>query len=412
MTTTDATTAAGRATGPGAAPAADLTALDRLCRELARDLREPGAALDRDPDAIDGYLDLPAVAVQRRVLVPPAYLDDVSDVDPVLRAAASGASCAAWTLFAERLAYGDPGMVLASPGPSLSGAAVRALADDTQRDWFYTRLATRPTWTFFGLTEPGKGSAATELQTTLTPAPDGDGWLLDGTKAYIGNGARAQVGVVFCRRAPGPWGIEAVLVDTADPGFSGELLPTVGLRGARISLLRFDRMRIAPDRLLGRHLPPSRRGLHGARQTLQWFRPSVAALALGLAQAAGDHVRTNRPGLAGAGRWHLDALLDRVAAVRRLVYEVASEVDRGAANVYRISAVKMRAARLAEAATRLAAELLGPASLIEDPWLEKAYRDARAFEFMEGTANIHRLAVFQGLLRGEFFPPGTDGRPR
>jgi alkylation response protein AidB-like acyl-CoA dehydrogenase len=62
--------------------------------------------------------------------------------------------------------------------------------------------------------------------------------------------------------------------------------------------------------------------------------------------------------------------------------------------------VKLEAARVAEEITMLAARLLGPASLIEHPRLEKTYRDVRAFEIMEGTTNLHRLSVFQGLLKG------------
>jgi alkylation response protein AidB-like acyl-CoA dehydrogenase len=386
-----------------------LDRLDKHCRDIAADLRAPGLELDRDPDAINRYLDLPAVALQRDVLMPPEYR---TGRDDLLGGAASGTSCAEWSLVARRLAHGDPGMVLASPGPSLSSAAVRALADEAQRARFHARLAGRPTWTFFGLTEPGKGSAALELSTTLTPAPDGEGWFLDGEKCYIGNGARAEFGVVFARLAPGPWGIEAVLVDAADPGFSAELLPMVGLRGARISRLRFDRVRIAPENLLGRDRPRSRRGLHGARQTLLWFRPSVAALALGVCDAVCDYVKEHRPLIRGGDRRRLDALVERTALVGRLVHGAALEVDAGAANVHRIGAAKMSAARLAEQATRAAAELLGPASLVEHPWLEKTTRDARAFEFMEGTGHIHRSGVFHGLLRGDFLTRGpAQDRP-
>ncbi|GGM05862.1 acyl-CoA dehydrogenase family protein [Micromonospora yangpuensis] len=383
---------------------AETALLNAYCRDIAAALRAPGMVLDRDPDAIAEHLDLPAVALQNHVLMPAEYR---RGGDARLARAVSGVSCVSWALVAERLAYGDTGMVLASPGPSLSSAAVRALADDAQQAWFYGRLAERPTWTFFGLTEPGKGSAAAELETTLTPAPDGVGWLLTGEKTYIGNGARAQLGVVLCRRAPGPWGIEAVLVDTADAGWHAELLPLVGLRGSRISRIRLDGMYIPPDRLLGAGRPRSRRGLHGALRTLLWFRPSVAALAVGVTHAVCDYVLEHRPRLGGGDRARLDDLIDRSMRVRRLVYAAAAEVDAGAANAHRIGATKMSAARLAEEATLLAADLLGPASLREHPWLEKTYRDVRAFEFMEGTGNIHRRGVFQGLLRGNFFP--ADG---
>jgi alkylation response protein AidB-like acyl-CoA dehydrogenase len=220
----------------------------------------------------------------------------------------------------------------------------------------------------------------------------------------VGNGARGQLGVVFCRRAAGPWGIEAVLVDTADPGFSGELLPMLGLRGARISRLLFDDVRIPADRILGRERPPSRRGLYGALRALLRFRPGLAAMVLGIVTAVTEYVLEQRPALPMADRDRLDGILDRATALRRLVHEVAADIDRDEVNSHRIGAVKMRAARLGEDATILAAELLGPASLVEHPWLEKAYRDVRGFEFMEGTANIHRLSVFQGLVRNDFFP--------
>jgi alkylation response protein AidB-like acyl-CoA dehydrogenase len=376
-----------------------LRALDRHCRDVAPELCKPGEALDRDPDLIDAFLEVPAIEFLRQVFTPQRYR---AGAGLPVGVQVSGTSCAEWVILMDRLSYADPGVVLASPGPSLSGGAVLTLGDQAQLDWYFGRLAAAPTWTFFGLTEPAKGSAAIELETTLAPHPDG-GWVLRGEKRYIGNGARAQVGVVFARRAPGPWGIEAVLVDTADPGLECGLLPTVGLRGARISWLRFDGMRIPPERVLGRDRTPSRRGLHGARQTLLRARPSIAAMALGMAQAVHDYVRAQRPTLGRADRWRLERLADRVAAVRRLVYDVAAEVDRDVVNVHRIGSGKMRAAAVAEDLTLLAADLLGPASLVEHPWLDKAYRDVRAFEFMEGTRNIHRLSVFQGLLKNDFF---------
>jgi len=104
----------------------------------------------------------------------------------------------------------------------------------------------------------------------------------------------------------------------------------------------------------------------------------------------------------------VDDMSDRRSRLRALLHRAAVEIDAGAPNIHRVSAVKTRAADLAEEATRLAAWLLGPASLIEHPWLDKLYRDVRAFEFMEGTGNIHRRTVFQGLLRDDFFVADPD----
>ncbi|WP_051754011.1 acyl-CoA dehydrogenase family protein [Streptomyces achromogenes] len=368
-------------------------------RDAAAELRDAGMEIDRDPTAIDRWLHLPAAGIMRLSTIPVEYLDAplrIGEHTYDLR------SCLEHTVTIEELSYGDAGFMLACPGPLMSGVAVDALGDDKQRHAYYEQLS-RPeaTWTFFGLTEPAKGSAATELETALTP--DGDGFRLSGAKRYVGNAAFARLGVVFCRRAPGPLGIEAVLVDTRDPGFRAELIPTVGMRGARISALTLDGVRIEREQVLGYDtLRPSRRGLVGAIRTLQRFRPVLAGTALGLTRAVLDHVRRERPALAGAARARLEDLRDRLEATRRQNYDIASAIDAGKVRSDRIAGVKTRAAELAERATLAAADLLGPASLLEDPWLDKLYRDARAFEFMEGTGHIQRLAVFQGVAKHTF----------
>jgi alkylation response protein AidB-like acyl-CoA dehydrogenase len=384
----------------------DLLALRERCLASTGELRKAGEAIDRDPDAIADFLHLDAVNVLREPLT------RLADGRDGLEQALAG-SCVRRAVTGEAIAYGDPGFLYACPGPALAGVAVAALGDDAQCREYLDRFARWPAWSFFGLTEPLKGSAALELQTTLTPDPDGSGWVLDGEKRYIGNGARAEAGVVFCRRKPGPWGIEAVIVEAGDPGFSGELLPMMGLRGCRISQIRFDHVRIPQNRVLGWHLPPSRRGLFGATQTLQSYRPSLAAAALGVVAAVCDFVTDCEPHLAGSRREQLNDLVHRYRAGRRQVSEVAAAIDHGEPNAARIAAVKMRAAQLVQTATLTAADLLGPTALLDYPWLEKTYRDARGFEFMEGTSDIHRLAVFHGALRGTLFDgsPGTPHNP-
>jgi alkylation response protein AidB-like acyl-CoA dehydrogenase len=374
-----------------------LRALDRFWWDLVGEAREIGGALDRDPLAVDRFLDSPALRFARYQGMPAAYRDGADVPGDLLDTAAS---CQGSLVVLERAAYGDPNVVLAAPGPGLSGTVVRAIADEAQADRYYRRLAAAPVHTFFALTEPDKGSAAGELSTTLTE--DGDGWLLNGEKRYIGNGAFADCGVVFCRRAPGPWGIEAVLVDSAAPGFTAEALPMLGLRGIRISRLRFDNVRIPRENLLGAHLRPSRRGLRGALTGLYRFRPGIAAMALGCAAAAGDYLHECRPLLPKAAQFQVDDLADRLAAVRRLTYQVAADIDHGVVDTHRIGAVKAASARVGEEMTMLVARLLGPASLVEHTWLEKLCRDVRAFEIMEGTANLHRLSIFQGLLKGTY----------
>ncbi|MGW3199694.1 acyl-CoA dehydrogenase family protein [Streptomyces sp. NPDC001118] len=376
-----------------------VAALRGHVRQAAVGLREIGLEIDRDPTAIDRWLDLPAVHIMSGCTIPPEYLESPLRVDGHTY---DMSSCLEHTVTIEELSYGDASFMLACPGPIMSGVTVGALGDDRQRDAYYRRMAApEPVWTFFGLTEPGKGSAATELETVLEP--DGDGFRLTGEKRYVGNAAFAELGVVFCRRAPGPLGIEAVLLDTDTPGFHAEVIPTVGMRGVRISAITLDHVRVEREQILGFETrKPSRRGLIAAIQTLQRFRPVLTGTAVGLCRAVLDHVRAQRPALRGAARRRLAEAQDRVEAVRQHNYAVASAVDAGRIRADRIAGVKTRAAELAERCTLLAAELLGPAALLEDPLLDKWYRDARAIEFMEGTGHIQRLAVFQGVFKGTF----------
>lgn len=384
------------------APSEKLRVLEDHAIELARELREPGLELDRDPDAIAGYLDLAAVELQQSALIPPEYAERIYRIGAH---SYPECSCLSRVIVMDRLAYGDPGFLLACPGPALSGITVQALGNEEQRTRYFRRFSTEPTWTFFALTEHGKGSAAAELETRLDPA--GDGYALHGTKRYIGNGARAQVGVVFCRRAPGPFGIEAVLVDTPAEGFHGSLLPIVGLRGVRISELTFTDLHVTTDMVLGMERKPSRRGLLGARETLVHYRPSLAATAIGVTDAVLDYVRAERPRLGSRDSARLDEMAGRVTVARRRIREVAIALDSGHPSLHRVSAAKLTATRLAEEATLLAVELLGPTALLEHRWLDKTYRDVRAFEFMEGAGDIHRLLVFQGVLRDKGLRAGS-----
>ncbi|MGH3265625.1 MAG: acyl-CoA dehydrogenase family protein [Trebonia sp.] len=90
----------------------------------------------------------------------------------------------------------------------------------------------------------------------------------------------------------------------------------------------------------------------------------------------------------------------RLQSVRHLVRLAAAAVDRDPGDGYRASAAKASAARLAEDATRAVVRMLGPAARFEHPLVDKWVRDARGVEFMEGTRNVHRLAVAQGITSG------------
>jgi alkylation response protein AidB-like acyl-CoA dehydrogenase len=375
-----------------------LLALRDAARQWGAEFRTAGAGLDVEPDAVGRHLDLAGVRCLASMLVPEEY------GGAGLRLGAHrfhGMTAIERTVVLEELARGDAGLMLASPGASMSGVLVDVLADREQKEWFYGRLAERPTWTFFALTEPGRGSDATALETALSLSSDGGPHRLDGRKKYVGNAARAELGVVFARTGPGPLGVTAVLVDTADPGFHAEPIETLGLRAARICELTLENVAVPAERVLGRDRSPARRGMWACVQTFNRLRPGVAAIAVGIAAAAHDYVLTGRGRLDRAERDRLDLLGRRIAGVRHLVHLSAIEVDADGSRGHLASAAKAEACRLAEEATLEACRFFGPRARWDHVVLDKLVRDARGVEFMEGAGNIQKLTVFQGLVAGK-----------
>ncbi|WP_258534534.1 acyl-CoA dehydrogenase [Streptomyces sp. PT12] len=367
-----------------------LRAIRAAAREAADDLRSRALAIDADPGAMEGHLDAPAYAMVRRSETPEEFRD-ARDGPPVL----NRDSCLENVVGMTELARGDAGALLACPSPGLAGVFVDLLGDAAQRERFYGRLADGRTWSFFAMTEEGRGSDATAMETRLERDGSG-GWLLHGAKRYIGQGARGGVGVVFGRTGRSALSIRAALVELPAPGWHAGRLDMVGLRGAFLSELRFDGLPLAGDLLLGEHLPVTRRGVWGAVTTFHRMRVRVAAAAVGTALAMAAYVAEHRKGAPGA-----DLVAARARAARRLVLRAAARVDRSPERGYLSSVAKLGATRMAVATAHWAAAALGPAGLLEHPLLEKWTRDVRAFELMEGSGNIQRLHVARGYRSGD-----------
>lgn len=378
-----------------------LSALQGLAGELAAVARRHALELDADPAAIHRWLDLPLLRRYGAMQVPPAYQPEP------LRSGRHRfhlITALERAVFMMEVARADVGFLLAAPGATMAGIVVSTLGDQQQQDWFFGRVVAEPIWTFFALSEPRGGSDATHMQTRLTPGADGGAVILDGMKRYVGSGTRAQLGVAFAVRGRGPLSATAVLVDTADPGFSAVSVPTLGLRGALLSEITFDSMRIAPEHVLGAHLPATRGGMWGWLRTFNLLRPVVAALGVGIAHAACDYVVEHRPGLRPADRADIDRLRLEVESIRGLILRAAAEADRDPAKGELGSAAKARAADLAERVTRRAAACFGPGGLLDHPYLEKLLRDARGIEFMEGASHLQRMNVFTSMNRRGALP--------
>ncbi|MFJ9834943.1 acyl-CoA dehydrogenase family protein [Streptomyces sp. NPDC101169] len=365
-----------------------LRAMRDCFADAVPDLRSRALSVDADPTAVAGHLDAPGLDIVRSATTPKRHRGRLA-ATPL--DAYDTETCLARVVGTVELARGDAAMLTAAPGPSLAGTVVDALGSEAQQDHFYETIGDGRTWTFFGMTEPGLGSDATRLSTRLERDPDG-GYRLHGTKRYISNGTRGSVGAVFARTGPSPLSIRAVLVHCPADGFTSRALDMTGLRGARISELSFDGVRVAEDMVLGSHLRLSQRGLWGVMRTFNYMRVHIAALALGTAMALTEYVREHRPALAAA-----EVMTARLLAARQMVYEAAASVDHDPDDQRPPSMAKLHATRLAVTTAHWAATALGPASLLDHPLLEKWSRDVYAFEFMDGTSNIQRLQIARDL---------------
>jgi len=254
----------------------------------------------------------------------------------------------------------------------------------------------------FALTEPGAGSDAARLALSADAAPGG--FYLSGEKCWISNAPDADVYTVFARTTPGAGarGITAFVVPGDAPGLSGQ--PLEMLAPHPIGRLTFDGVFVPRSAVLGE---PDR-GFKVAMRTLDLFRPSVGAFAVGLARSALDeavrHTRA-RPAY-GATLADLQAvahkLADMAVAVRAahlLVRDAAAAYDAGAGDLtVRASMAKLFATEVAQRVVDDAVQLHGAAALERGHPLEHLYRDVRAPRIYEGASEVQRDIIARSLL--------------
>jgi len=264
----------------------------------------------------------------------------------------------------------------------------------------------------FALSEPGAGSDAAALE--LAAEPDGSGWRLTGEKMWISNAPEADFYTVFARTTAGARarGVSAFVVPAGRPGLSGEHLDMVSPHP--IGTLSFDGVPVLASELLGER----DRGFAVAMRTLDLFRPSVGAFAVGMAQAALDAAVAHASSRAAFGGpltdqqavAHLLAeMATRTEAARLLVYSAAAALDEGTPAVAGRSAMaKLLATETAQFVVDAAVQIHGARALQRGHLLEHLYREVRAPRIYEGASEIQRTIIARELLRGSFSGPASE----
>ncbi len=254
----------------------------------------------------------------------------------------------------------------------------------------------------FALSEPGHGSDAAALE--LAAEPDGDAYRLTGEKTWISNAPEADVYTVFARTTPdaGSKGVTAFAVPGDAGGLSGE--PIELLAPHAIGRLRFDGVHVSGDHVLGE----VDGGFRVAMRTLDLFRPSVGAFAVGMAWAALDAAVEHASNRESFGRpirefqavsHALAEMATRLEAARLMVFAAAAAYDREAPDVTRRSAMaKLFATETAQWVVDAAVQVHGARALERGHLLEKLYREVRAPRIYEGTSEIQREVIARDLF--------------
>ena len=258
----------------------------------------------------------------------------------------------------------------------------------------------------FALTEPGAGSDAASIRTSLSRV-DGH-LLLNGTKLFTTNAVEADIFVVLATHDPeqGTNGIDAVVVERGTPGFTiNPQHGKMGMRGSSTAELVFEGCRIPEENRLGGE------GVGWAQtmDVLNASRVGIAAQCVGLAQAAYESALQYTGQREAFGRqlsgfqsvqWKLADMATEIDAARLLVYRAASLLDDGAPFVTEASMAKLFASRVAVECADRAVQLHGGTGYFAPTTAERLYRDARVTEIYEGTSEVQRMIISRGILGG------------
>ena len=302
----------------------------------------------------------------------------------------------------EGLAHGCTEAETALALQGLGGYPILSRARPAVRDEWIPRLSSGEAVAAFALSEPDAGSDAANLG--LQAKRDRDGFRLTGTKIWISNAPEADVYSVFARTsASGAKGVTAFSVPRDSEGLSGEHLDL--LAPHPIGRLDFDGVRVEADQVLG----DIDGGFAVAMDTLDLFRPSVGAFAVGMGQAALDAAvaYTQEREAFGKPLSHFQAVSHQLAevataiqAARLLVRDAAAQYDSGVRPVRRASAMaKLFATEAAQRAVDVAIQVHGARALQKGHLLEHLYREVRAPRIYEGASEVQREIIARELFK-------------
>ena len=379
-----------------------VEALYRLDDMLSAEERAVRDALARVVDAEV----LPVIGRHFREGTFPAQLIPRLGELGVLGANLSGYGCAgvsnvAYGLGLQELERGDSGLrSFASVQGSLVMYPIHAWGSEEQKQRFLPAMARGTSIGCFGLTEPEAGSDPASLRTRAVR--DGDGWVLDGSKAWITNGTVADLAVVWAKTGDGPESVRGFLVEKGMPGFVAREIPgKLSLRASWTAELSFTEVRV-PDR----NVLPGVQGLRGPLGCLNNARAGIAFAVTGAAiacfEAARSYAVQRRQFDRAIGSFQLTQekladMLERIVQAQLLGLRLLRLKDEGRVSPVLVSLAKRANVRAALEIARSARTILGANGITDDfPPLRHALNLESVLTY-EGTHEVHTLVLGKAI---------------
>lgn len=307
-------------------------------------------------------------------------------------------------LLRETLAFHNGLADFAFAMQGLGSGAISLMGSPEQKQRYLPRVASGQALAAFALSEPEAGSDVAAMQCSASATADG--YLLNGRKTWISNGGIADFYVVFARtgEAPGARGISAFIVDADTPGLSIEERIDV-VAPHPLATLRFDNCRVPAAQRIGE----AGQGFKVAMATLDVFRTSVAAAALGFGRRAlheavqwararpmfGQHLADFQ--ITQSKVAQMATLLD---AATLLTYRAAWLRDQGQRITREAAMAKMTATENAQQIIDMAVQMHGGMGVKKGQIVESLYREIRALRIYEGATEVQQLIIGKDVLKG------------
>jgi acyl-CoA dehydrogenase len=371
-----------------------------------------------------GWLDWPFLEERHRKLAPGIEAwardnvrdDHGGDVDAACRALVKSLAAGGWLahcvgaidtravcIIRETLARHSGLADFAFAMQGLGSGAISLAGTEEQRQRYLPRVRKGDAIAAFALSEPGAGSDAAALQ--CAARADGQDYVLEGEKTWISNGGIADFYVVFARtgEAPGAKGISAFVVDAQAPGLEiAERIEVIAPHP--LARLAFRGCRVPGSALLGAR----GEGFKIAMRTLDVFRTSVAAAALGLARRALSEALDRATGRAMFGATLADFQITQsklaqmatgIDAAALLTYRAAWLRDQGRGVTREAAMAKMAATETAQRVIDSAVQMCGAMGVVSGAPVERLYREVRALRIYEGATEVQELIIAREILK-------------